>query len=232
MTAPDPHPWVTLLTRSFSNLWRLPTYLVLAALVALLLYGLWRSAILDERQSAAVDAARSFSAGAKPFHGRIAADEAREAAMLRGAAQTTAGFSHQVKLADSLHQVDSARATAALAAAKTAQDSIGIYQGQVAGFGLERASWKLSADSALRTISFLHAAITIADSSRDAAVRRADSAQVQIDHLLKAGECRILWVIPCIKHVSIGPTADIVSLDRTGIHYGPRQLALSVQLRL
>lgn len=211
---------------------RFPLWTVALALVALILYSNWRSSIFDERASAAVDAARSFAAGAKAFHGRIAADEAQEALVMQAASRQTAGFGRQMTRADSLRRADSTRADSALAAAQTAQDSITAYQRQVAGFDGVRAAWRLSADSAAGALESLGRAVSFADAARDAAVRRADSANVQIEHLLKASECRILWVIPCIKHVSVGPSLDVVSLDKSGVHVGPRQLELSVQWHL
>ena len=211
---------------------RLPLWVAAAALVVALFVAIRRTGILDERNGAVVDAARAFVAGAKPFHGRIAALEARESAALRGASVATLGFAHQLHRSDSLHLAADAAHRQALAAAKTAQDTIGALDRQIGRLEEVNASLRLGADSATEAIDSLNHAIHYADSTRAAAVARADSANRQIQKLLKAGECHVLFVLPCIKHVSVGPSLDVVSVGQDGLVWGPRRLAIAVQLHL
>lgn len=183
---------------------RLPAWTLVALGIGVVGWLTLGSALAGERESAAAANFVLLLKTSGKFHERIGVLQNAAQAHLAQAGKHEAAATGHLISADSAQRLAQA-AQEALGTAKTAQDSLGrLWQ----AIGALQAS----GDALRATVGEQQAALTEVRGAYRAVRIEADSAEVRVTSLEKAGralvratECRLISWHPCIRNVHLGP---------------------------
>jgi len=203
VTAPDPHPVVTILTRPLTNWLRVPTWGAVLALLAALGYLAVAGHDAGQAESAAVAALAGVLREGKAYRATIERLERAEQLHLAAATQAERGAAAALATADSLQRVADSLAKAAQASQPF--PSVPIPPDPVTRtLRLEIGALRGTVDSQQAALVAVTAAYRAADLRAGTAEARVTALETAGRAVVQAAGCKLLSLHPCIRGVHLG----------------------------
>ena len=206
MTAPDPHPVVSVLLKQLPGWLRLPSWALVVLGVGVIYWLGHEAAARSEAEGAALDQARHVLALGKAYRQQVAQLQKLEAAHLAAAATAEHRAVVYLATADSLGKVADSLQTVAQtspAAPGSPNPLAHVVQTQ----SKEILALRGSVQNLQSVNDHLSGALRAADARADSAVHRVGQLEDALRGVVRASTCHILGFLPCIRNVHIGPYA-------------------------